>query len=221
MKKILGLTLMLIFIASNCLAMTFSQPEKIGGIGFPVQTPYRYYLVNGASYNSGTPYTEQYNGKITYKEGIAVFGNGEKALYCQYVHALNWKYAFKFGGKNNYVIAIDSQYKKIYKIDTDEGLTLYLIERNSGSERINIIGRQKDGKWVSYIDSEKLSQIYFEGKEAYKSNDGVHYYSPQVKSDSIVIPYKFQLNHNIINSGEFRFKWDEAAQWFGIEKVDY
>ena len=32
-KKFFGLTLMLMFIASNCFAMTFSHPEKIGYAG--------------------------------------------------------------------------------------------------------------------------------------------------------------------------------------------
>ena len=41
------------FIASNCFAMTFYQSVEIDGIGLPVQTPYRYHLVDGAY---GTPY---------------------------------------------------------------------------------------------------------------------------------------------------------------------
>jgi len=230
MKKILGLMLMLIFIASNCFAMTFSQPEKIGGIGFPVQTPYRYYVVDGASYNSGIPYTEDpkfAKKRTTYKEGIAVFGSGKNALYCKYSQATpsatsdDWRYSFKFGGKNNYIIAIENQYKNIFKIYTDEGLTLYLIERNSGSERINIIGQQKDGKWVSYIDSDILTNKFFGGKQSYKMHDGVHYLKPKIQSDIIIIPYKYQLQLKVVSEGEFRFKWDDAAQWFGIEHIVY
>ena len=229
-KKFFGLTLMLLVIASNCFAMTFSQPVKIGGIGFPVQTPYRYHLVDGASYNSGTPYTEApefAKKRTTYKDGIAVFGSGENALYCQYKQAKasatsdDWRYALKFGGKNNYVIAIENQYKYIFKIDTDEGLTLYSIVRNSGSERINIIGRQKDGKWVSYIDSEILTKNFFGGNQAYKSTDGAHYSSPKFENDTIIIEYKYQVKYNITEEGEFRFKWDDKAQWFGIEQVVY
>lgn len=116
--------------------MTFSQLVELGGIGFPIQSPYRYYLVDGASYNSGKPYTEtpqHAKKRTTYKEGIAIFGDDESKLYCKYVYAVppsesdTWKYAIKFGGKDNYVISIESQYKTIYRIDTDEGLTLYSI----------------------------------------------------------------------------------------------
>ena len=232
MKKFFGLLVMLMMIASNCLAMTFSQPVKLGGIGFPTQSPYRYYFVDGATYNSGKPYVEtpQLAEKRTnYKEGIAVFGEDKSALYCKYILALApsksdaWKYAIKFGGKNNYIISTESQYKKIYRIDTDEGLTVYSIVRISGSERINIIGRQNDGKWVSYIDSKTLSDKFFGGNEAYKASDGVHYDEPQFLNDTIIIPYNFSsvMGRNSVSKGEFRFKWDDKAQWFGIEQVIY
>lgn len=230
MKNFFGILFGLILIVNTTFAMNFSQPVEIGGIGFPVQSPYRYYLVEGATFNSGKPYEESpkfAKKKVTYKEGIAIFGNGNDALYCQYVYAVPpsnsdvWKYAIKFGGKNNYVVSTESQYKKIYRIDTNEGLTLYFMFRSSGSEHINIIGRQKDSKWVSYVDSDTLTDKFFGGKQSYKSSDGVHYNKLRVENDTIIIPYIYMAQYKTVAEGEFRFKWDESAQWFGIEQVIY
>lgn len=206
-------------LSENVSAMTFSQPVKIGEIGFPIQSPYHYLLVNGASYNSGTPFKD-YNNKLTYKEGIAVFGNGEDKLFCEY--SLNKESKFiKFGGQNNYIVSLDCYYRRIYKIATNEGLTLYSIEQTSGSERINIIGRLKDGKWFSYVDSDVLTDKYFNGLQSYKHTDGVHYNMPKFDNDTIIIPYKYQLNFKIAYDGELRFKWDDKAQWFSVENVVY
>ena len=226
MKKIFVLIVLLLTISSQCFAMNFFEPVKIGSIGFPVQAPYHYYVVKGASYNSGKPYLETsplISERIsTYEKGIAVFGTGENALYCDYIYNPNvHENVIKFGGKNNYIISTDSLYKHISKINTNEGLTLYSIVRMSGSERINIIGRQNDGKWVSYVDSRILSDRYFGGEESYKAADGVHYSEPYFQNDTIIIPYKYQLKFEIAAKGEFRFKWDDKAQWFGIEQVVY
>ena len=98
---------------------------------------------------------------------------------------------------------------------------MYSILQFSGSEQINIIGRQKDGKWVSYIDSSVLTDKYFNGLQSYKSSDGVHYDSPQIKDDTLIIPYEYQIQFKVVTKGEFRFKWDDKAQWFGVEQVVY
>ena len=231
MKKFLVILGALMIFSSNCLAMTFSQPIKIGGIGFPIQAPYNGYIVKGATKNSGQPYLEKSEWietpTYTYKKGVAQWGNGINALFCDYTYSVPpsnsdaWKTAIKFGGKGNYIIATSSIYKDIYRIDSNEGLTIYSILQFSGSEQINIIGRQRNGKWVSYIDSSILTDRYFNGQQSYKASDGVHYDNPQVKNDTLIIPYKYQIQFKVVTKGEFRFKWDNKAQWFGIEQVVY
>ena len=89
--------------------MTFSQPVKIGGIGLPIQAKYNGYIVKGATKNTVQPYLEKSKlirtPTYTYKEGIAQWGNGSNALFCDYTYAvppLNsdaWKTAIKFGVK--------------------------------------------------------------------------------------------------------------------------
>ena len=235
MKKIfVAVVVSVLFVAQTALAMTFQQPVEIGGIGFPIGAPYHGYVIKGATQNDGKPYNEPNThlaNKVSYQNGTAQFGDGADALYCQYVYAVppskndDWKYALKFGGKNNYAVALDSIYKMIFKIDTDEGLTLYMLNAQSGTPHINIIGRQKDGKWVSYIDTRKISEIYFGGNEAYKGNDGVSYdRHPQFQGDTIIIPYTCYARNGggrVLSQGEFRFKWNDAAQWFGVEQIIY
>ena len=222
MKKIFLILVALTIFSSNCFAMIFSQPVEVGEIGFPIQSPYHGYVVKGAKYNDGVPYheNEKFIGKpmTTYTEGTARFGVGEDALYCVYKYGDN-SY-IKFGGKNNCTISI-SGHNTIYKINTDRGLTLYMMRLHSGTSHFDIIGRQKDGRWFYYIDTLKISGDYFNGQETYKSSDGVIYEEPKFQNDVIIIPYKYQSKFKIVARGEFRFKWDETAQWFGIEQVVY
>jgi len=40
-----------------------------------------------------------------------------------------------------------------------------------------------------------------------------------VRGDTLIIEYKSLSGDKKI--GEFRFKWDEAAQWFSVEQIKY
>ena len=210
-------------LSENVSAMTFSQPVEIGSIGHYFQSPYEGLPISGESYNSGKLHNERpeirkYASGKTYEVGIARFGDGDDALYCDY----NYEDDFiKFGGKDNYVLSTGRSAKDIYKIDSDEGLTVYVIDtlRFGG---FDIIGRQKNGAWTYYIDSNSITYKFFNGKLAYKGSEGVIYGTPQVKGDTIIIPYRYQLDRAILSyEGELRFKWDNATQRFGFEKIFY
>lgn len=219
MKKIFGLTLMLLMMSANCFAMIFSQPAKIGSIGH-YRDPYGGMPISGESYNSGKRHTTDGNA-TTYEVGIARFGDGENALYCSY-NWNNWKDGYlKFGGKDNYVISLGVGLRYIYRIDSDEGLTLYVLLFSG----CNIIGRQKNGQWFSYVDSDVLRDKYFNGKIAANrfTSEGVVYEEDKVtvKGDTIIIPYLYRTDQHITTNGELRFKWDDKAKWFGVEKITY
>ena len=112
MRKFFTLMFVILVMSSTCcFAMTFSQPVEIGGIGFPVQSPYHGYIVKNATQNDGESYYENSNliktPIYTYKKGIAQWGNDEAALYCDYVFKSNDS-SIKFGGKNNYIISTES-----------------------------------------------------------------------------------------------------------------
>ena len=228
MKKFFGVIFSLLFMTNSAVAMTFSQPVEIGTVGFPVQAPYHGFIIDGATTNTGTPYNETeftYKGKPlqTYTKGVATFGNGNDALFCYYDFTTgDYINAIKFGGKNNYVLSRTGTDKDILKIENDGGITLYVVYHNYCVSHLNIIGRQKDGKWVNYIDSKEISKNYFSGKDAYKEDGGVIYEKPISSGDTIIIPYyRWHWEGRSEHEGEIRLKWDDAAQWFGIEKIIY
>ena len=229
MKKIfvLGVVLSVLFVAQSAFAMTFQQPVKIGGIGFPIQAPYHGYVVKGASQNDGKAYHENYkkrNGEplTTYTQGVARFGD----LYCKYEFGKNFSESMSFGGKNDFVLMQNGTFKEIFSIGNDAGIKLYAIYHTYCVTDLKILGTRKDGKWVVYIDSKKISNKYFDSKDSYKLDGGVSYSrEPKFQGDTIIISYtcfaKSTKGSKIISQGEFRFKWDEAAQWFGVEQVVY
>ena len=222
MKKILFLTLMLMFIASNCFAMKFSQPEKIGRIGNFDQSPYRGFEISGSSYNDGVKYIPSsdytYKDKIVYTKGTARFGDGNDALYCQYYFDFADRSSKKFGGKNQYVYTDGFFYKDIFKIETDTGLTLYYLLYSYKYTHFAVIGRFSDGKWVKFFDSDYLDKNYF------SRNNFPHYNDLKCSGDTLIISYRNGYGHpskNRDDIGEFRFKWDDAAQWFSVEQIIY
>lgn len=223
MKKFLGLLIMMLMTTSSCFAMTFSQPVKIGEIGFPVQAPYHGFIVEGATQNKGYAYKENHkrNGKplTTYVKGTAHFGD----LYCKYdFEAEKISESIFFGGKNDFVLKQDGSYKKIFSIGNVLGIKLYAIYHDYCVTDLKIIGTRQDGKWVVYVDSKKISNKYFEGKDAYKEDGGVLYDQPICRDDSIVVVYRrWYWKGTSEAEGEFRFKWNDTAQQFDVEQIIY
>lgn len=228
----------LVAFSTSASAMTFSQPVKIGSIGWSTQSPLFGLPINGATYNDGTTEPRDADlkrlsklgvykpekGFITYIKGTAAFGSGVDALYCKYdiSDVTNSKYdtALLFGGKNNYVLTIDAHYKEINRITSDGDLTIYTLYHNYGVSHLHILGKRSDGSWVLFVDSKNISKAYFGGNEGYKLRGGIIYDEPTTKGDTIIVKYcKFPNFDNKL--GEFRFKWDEVAQWFGVEQVVY
>ena len=228
MKKIfvLGVVLSVLFVAQSAFAMTFQQPVKIGKIGFPVQAPYHGYIVEGATQNDGKAYQENYkrrNGEslTTYTQGVARFGD----LYCKYEFGKNFSESMSFGGKNDFVLMQNGTFKEIFSIGNDAGIKFYAIYHIYCVTDLKILGTRKDGKWVVYIDSKKISDKYFGGKDSYKLDGGVLYEVPTCAGDTLIVQYRrwhWSTNGGISEpEGEFRFKWDDKAQWFGVEQVVY
>lgn len=223
MKKILlGIIIGVLFAANSALAMKFSAPVEIGEIGFPVQAPYNGYIVEGANYNDGAAYREdyEYKGKplTTYTKGTARFDN----LWCKYDFDAD---LISFGGQNDFVLNMDGAYKKIFRIDSDSALKFYAIRFDYCVTDLKILGTSKDGKQVVYVDSKKLSEKYFDGKDAYKLDGGVLYDVPTCAGDTIIVQYRrwHWFNNGGISEpeGEFRFKWNDAAQSFAVNHIKY
>ena len=224
MKKFLGATFAALLISNTALAMHFSQPVQIGQIGFPVQSPYNGFIITGTTENTGTPHIEE--GHFlndgtplkTYAKGVASWDK----LFCDYdFEADDFLHSLQFGGKNNYVLSSDMSFKDIFKIDSDEELTLYVFYHNYCTTHLNIIGLN-GGAWQNYIDSKKISEMYFGGNDGYKMDGSVIYDKPTCEFDRIVIPYRrWHWEEESATEGVIILTWDAAAQWFKIDKMAY
>lgn len=245
---------MLMMIASSCLAMTFSQPVKIGHM---FGTPMGGFVIEGATKNNGelfrmrngkTVDSKTYRGTV-YGKGIAQFGNGEGALYLHYdfyKYGIDYgkglggnyqegaKNGVKFGGKiSEQLISFNQQIFEtacsIERISTDKNLTLYMLIYSpaAGSQNYILIGRRSDGVWVKYFDMEDINGKYFGlSKNDYGTTMGnrclIIYEKYRCQDDTIIISYKRSHGRSgYVKEGEFRFRWDTAAQWFGVEQVIY
>lgn len=232
MKRFLSSLVILFMIASDGLAMTFSQPIEIGKVDVPLQRGGWGLNIEGAVQNSGNYYRKFIKDSTGYDRGVAQFGNGADALYFHYDYGtvfdsknpLNPEKYFRLGSKDisNTIGITLGHFGKILKIKTDQFATFYSIRFSYCTSHLHIIGKDKNGKWIRYIDSKKINDKYFNGKDAYKEDGGVIYDQPICRDDSIVVVYRrWHWKGMSEAEGEFRFKWDDKAQWFSVEQVIY
>lgn len=235
MKKICLMLMMWIFFSTNCFAMTFSQPVKIGEVSL---TPMGLFEVNGYSYHNGTP-SKARGFEECYEKGLAKFGDGKDALYFHYdankkVAIPNTEYfdvLSRFGSqdaKNAVQVSVGIP-TTIWLIKTDSEMTFYMLGYGEASTSKGnyhtLIGKRKDGTFVKYFDTYEIKGRYFNRKVPLPSRDSVltdergKYFFDR---DTIILRYGKDSGYNQFNAiGELRFKWDDAAQWFGVEHVVY
>lgn len=219
----------ILVMSSTCFAMQFSQPVKIGRIG---GTPQGGIWIEGASYNNGTSYQ---NGKLgrewgkLYEKGIAVFGNDVDALYMHYNCSSNNRDAYrpKFGDKNalrtTSLGANEGEAVTINLIKNDSGITLYLlygVGSVASTENYILLGRRSDGVFVKYFDTREITKKYFGERLNWST---IPWYTDfYCKGNKMTIKYKRNPNkQGYVYEGEFVFKWDDSAQWFGVEQIIY
>lgn len=214
MWKIWSLVLCICFLLSgNCFAMQFSQPIEIGQIGT--------ILVGGgvsvksAFYNNGSQYNKK-NDPDRYGKGIAGFGEKNNALYVRYDY-YNERDIFYFGDKDkNNTIEDKFLHFKLYEINTNEGINIYLLYKSYGPEAdYLIIGKKDDGRFIKYIDTKEITRRYFGWDGTGVSP--IVYLDIYTQGNTLIVPY-YHLRNNK-SRGEFRFKWDDKAQWFGVEQI--
>lgn len=199
--------------------MKFSNPVEIGNFGW---TDYGGFgvSINKASYISETPKKD--SNVLVYYKGVARFGSGKDAIYLHYdKHGFNdgTSVGFKLGSENvQNAIPYDYFWTTIFKVNVNNGYMMYLLKKYDYAFRTNqyvLIGCRPDGKWVKYFDTENLSKQYL------GNSSNVTIQKIAANGDTIVANYVRNQNGKVAESGEFRFKWDEAAKWFGVEKITY
>lgn len=212
MKKFFGVFFVLVFFSAECFAMTFSQPMKIGVVSDYGVVGGGYEFKNAVN-NSGIMYTWQK--RKCYKNGVATFGNGGDLIY---FHYNNDKKIRSYGGKilKNTFELTQAYGCEFTQIKTNEDITFYMVQENDfdiNGRKYVLLGRKKDGSFVKYFDTLTVSEKYF-GKMYLRP---IFYDRWYCEGNTVIIEY---ANRNI-KIGEFRFKWDDSAQWFGIEQVVY
>ena len=217
MRRFLGLVICIYLLFSgNCFAMQFFQPIEIGEAGI-MQAGGGGVYIDGADYNSGKFYTKYRKDNTRgYEKGIARFGNEQDALYIHYSYG---KY-LKFGGQDiNNTIEDNFPSHDIYKINTNENIVIYPLVKIYGPEfDYLIIGRRADGRFIKYIDTREITKRYF-GWDKHGASPAT-YMDLTVQGDTLIMKYHYRNRANrTITEGRFIFKWDDNAQWFGIDRT--
>ena len=102
----------------------------------------------------------------------------------------------------------------IIAIKTDSNIFFYYIEgsyAHDGGGKFWIYGKLPDGRFIQYIDSQKLINSY----NWWDEYPMLWYQDVRTEKNEIIIPYREEFSKD---QGELRFTWDEKAQWFGVEK---
>lgn len=221
MQKIFLVLVILLMITSNVFAMTLSQPTKIGEISV-AGGPQDGIKISGATTVKDYS-TIKKSGN--YKKGYAIFGKSlyfyfNKEYYLQNymsvgtdvkkIQRLDSKVS-RFGGtnvKNSVPIFTFEGMTEIYKIENDSGLELYVARSETGGGGgVEVFGTTKQGKWVRYFDT-------IDARKSFGMSSSAYIRDFFTFGDEIIVQYgKARSN----TSGELRYKWNEASQWFGVE----
>ena len=221
---------MIFFLVNIASAMNFSQPVKVGTI---VAANIGGVAFGDGVYNTGLLAPNAKRG--AYEKGVARLGEGSDALYFHY-YTGTYKNEYRdqvmlFGSKNiNNTINVPILLADITKITNDKGMTMYVIHDSYDLPEENsytLVGLDKEGKWVKYFDTNLIAKQYFGKPEKVLSDNSIWFDKWICQGDTIIMQYS-RYHRDLKNSrsgyvkeGEFRFKWDNAAQWFGIEQVVY
>jgi len=188
------------------IPMIFSQPVEIGEI-------YTDPSLNGIIIRNATNIygniSEKFGKENVYSTVKAVFG---KENYILHLHFQ--PYSAVYGGEdvlNTVNVALVDGNCIISKVENNKNIPLFLIfDMGGGGITYALIGKMTKGKWVKYFDTFDNSKDYSIGK--------VFINEIFCREDKIIMKYRERQSNK---TGEFRFKWDNAAQWFGIEQIKY
>lgn len=202
LKKFFALTTFLLIFSANCSAMTFQQPVEVGNVSISGANSIQ---IDGTT-NIDATRGDQPN---SYIKGVAIFN---EKLYLHFDGEILTQKSF-FGGrdvKNSVEVFVFEGLTKIYQIDNDAGLEMYLLSTETGGGgSMKVIGTTADGKWVKYFDTNDAKKNYELSQDFYLKNFSV-------SGDSITFQYEQWQTRKICT---LRYRWDNKAQWFGIDVI--
>ena len=181
--------------------MKFSQPVKLG-------------VVTGSD---ASLIMDKIEGGTSIADGVIKFGSGDDAIY---FHQQESSPKYLYGGRNlqNTFPFLSAYGCDFTQIKADKNLTLYMIHEwqfDIFGETYVLLGRLSDGSFVKYFDSRDLRKNFFD--QVSNRNYAPYFSGWRLDGDTVVLEYKRYSG----NGGEFRFKWDDAAQWFSVEQIIY
>jgi len=206
---------------NNVSAMQFSKPVFIGSLSYNRKDPPGFLVKNALPSSVENKYYD--------------FGTGTDIVR---MYAISPFSRAKFGDSTNESNTVEiSPSQKIYEISADNGTKIYVLTSNAsqgdGGGGVDVIGKYQNKKYVSYVNSKKIYDMGFQGKVValgYGSARGPFGFqnnlSVSVDGDTIIINCKDsgydETSRSYINgvTWKYRLKWDEAAQWFGVEYQD-
>ena len=197
MKKFFAAIIFILMFAAQASAMNLTLYDSVGSVSL---LPRQFELqIDGYTALDGN-----------FSKGIALFGED---LYFHFDCSLaeeNFDAASRFGSKdfeNAVPVYVFEGMTKIYPIIGDDGRNFYLLATETGGgNSMKVIG-ENGGKWVKYFDTLDMRK---------KINRDYYIDDFYTKGDTIIFLYKQWQKENYC---ELRYKWDAAAQWFGVEII--
>ena len=206
MKKFFVLTIFLMMICAQASAMNLKLSQSLGNISLGAN-PYLLHI-EGSNLPGGD-----------YSKGAATFGDLFFHFDCTLFEDIQARgktfeeiesLASRFGSsdfENAVPVYVFEGLTKIYRLSGDDGREFYLLATETGGgSSMKVIG-SRDGKWIKFFDTlDMRKQI---PSEYYIEN----FYADD---DTIIFVYKKWQEENFC---ELRYKWNEAADWFGVEII--
>lgn len=204
-------------VSATCSAMQFQQPVFIGSFTGIKDGP-----VSGERWIISK--------EVAVKKGSMTMGKGKTAIIFKYEDK---KYNDFIQRDVKEVVSANGNVfpggawnwnnHRVYQIYGENGIVVYVDLEPSGtieSDTFLLRGLWHDGKAVNFVDRKAAVQYTGGVKNPVFRYDGK---GIRVINDTICIPYELreELGWKFIKKGEFRFKWNEQAQWFGIEDFVY
>ena len=206
MKKFFATIIFLLMLSAQASAMDLKLSQSLGNISlgrnnFTLK-------IEGSNLNDGD-----------YSKGVATFGDLFFHFDCTLFNEIQSRNktfeeiessASRFGSsdfENAVPVYVFEGMTKIYRLSSDDGREFYLLATETGGgSSMKVIG-SRAGKWTKFFDtSDMRKQIPRE------------YYIEDffAAGDTITFVYKEWQENNFC---ELRYKWNEAANWFGVEII--
>ena len=232
MKKLAGFVSTLVLttaFSTTCAAMQFQQPVFIGSI---------------ASIYAGGPHTAdrwKISREVIVRKDSLTMGKGSTAIVFKYKDTPskydNTKYRTitQMVSGNGKPFPVDNNIRYfnntdgnlypnhwIYQVNGENGVVAYVdIMHGIMSDTLRLRGLWKDGKPVTYVGNiDQFTSGVEDANLILKDKE------MRLVNDTICIPYTLNsggvaTREIHVRDGEFRFKWDDKAYWFGIEDFVY